>query len=106
MMALFGRRVLYPVAGLVCMVNFFACAKTEWVKQGVPEGEVQQALRECQSLIMRPLVDPSQKFSPPPDTSSLQVDRCMKDKGFTRVKKGESLKEVEVLSTPGFPTPQ
>jgi len=93
---------IHRVAGLLCVGTLVACAQTEWVKQDTSEIEAEQALSDCQSLIIQPLADPTRKFSPPPDTSSLDVEQCMKNKGFSRVRKGESPREVEILSAPSF----
>ena len=95
------RAGIYGSAFLIFLL-IVGCVSTEWVKEGVSEGDVRMALRECQSLVIRPLPDPSRKVSPPPDTSSLQVDRCMKDKGFTRVQKGEEPQKEPILSVPNL----
>ncbi len=97
--------VMHRLAALLCVGMLVACTQTAWVKQDTSEIEAQQALSDCQSLIVQPLSDPTRKFSPPPDTSSLDVEQCMKKKRFTRVKKGERPQEREIFSAPAFSTP-
>ena len=83
-----------------------ACAQTEWVKEGTTAEEAHQAYRDCQMLTVQPPPVSNRAISPPADMSSLAVEQCMTRNGFARIKKGEPPRSGEVLSTPGFPTPQ
>lgn len=93
--------------GMMCVgiaLLFLACAQMEWMKEGATAEEARQAYGACQMLTVQPPPIPNRGITPQADTSSLEAERCMTRKGFTRVKKGEPPRSGEVLSTPSFPT--
>ena len=94
-----------PLVFLTLLVVLGGCAQGRWVKSDADSEQTQRDFSDCEimSSVQRPPATLAEKRGAYPDLSSMQIEKCMKSKGYQWVTDDAQSPQQEILEIAPFP---